>query len=337
MPFIDTQDDPIIAANIMAAGRLHEVISCLVMPFHAAGKRLFPETFHMWVRRSLANGEHLKIRIHGNMQDHDDLKRLLCAHAELFFHQSPPNSQDYSQAKTHTNELDLEEEMIPPPGNSKLVLTGYRRAPISLPAHPWMEDDAFVRRFYLCLAQGVDLLLEKMASANAGQQTVSQEALLAEALVHALARIWPGGSSEISEYLIYHRDWLVRFFLKNEVKQREMLEHFEQMALRSHSTVQLLNETFERNWEQPLSCAMNFWTTHLKDIALYCRMFEHRQEYRIDPFTSQVTFPPLFKVFHGFANELGLRPLQEAYVHHLLNKSINYRHGSNCHVFVNSQ
>jgi len=339
MPFTDTQADPIITANILAAGRLHEVISCLVLPFHAASKRLFPGTFHMWVRRSLANGEHLKIRIHGNMRDYDDLKRLLCSHAELFFHESVPSGQNYSEVTVQTHEPDLEEEMIPPPCDSKLVWTNYRRAPISLPTHPWIQDDAFVRQFCFCLAQGMDLLLERVAAATASEQTVSQDSLLAEALVHALARMWPCDSSETSEYLVYHRDWLVRFFVKNELKQRDMLERFEQMAQRTPSTVQYLAETFERNWQQPLSCGsgMNFWATHLNDLALYCKMFQHRLEYRIDPFTSHVIFPPLFKVFHGFANQFGLHPLQEAYVHHLLSKSIDYRHDSDCHVLVDSE
>jgi hypothetical protein len=202
MPVNDTHADPIITANILAAGRLHEVISRLVLPFHAESKRLFSGTFHMWVRRSMANGEHLKIRIHGNVCDYDDLKRLLCLHAELFFHESAPRRQNCSEATVQTNEPDLEDEMIPPPGNSKLIWTGYRRAPISLPARPWIEDDVFIGRFCCCLAQGMDLLLERVASANASEQTVSQDSLLAEALAHALARIWPCDSRETSDYIV---------------------------------------------------------------------------------------------------------------------------------------
>jgi hypothetical protein len=36
------------------------------------------------------------------------------------------------------------------------------------------------------------------------------------------------------------------------------------------------------------------------------------------PFAADVSWPPLFKVFHGMANQIGLVPLQEAYVHHML-------------------
>jgi hypothetical protein len=35
-----------------------------------------------------------------------------------------------------------------------------------------------------------------------------------------------------------------------------------------------------------------------------------------------VTFPPTFKILHGLANQVGMPPLQEAFVHHLLLASV---------------
>jgi len=38
----------------------------------------------------------------------------------------------------------------------------------------------------------------------------------------------------------------------------------------------------------------------------------------IDPFADGPTFPLFFKVCHGIANPLGVTPLNEAFIHHLL-------------------
>jgi hypothetical protein len=60
------------------------------------------------------------------------------------------------------------------------------------------------------------------------------------------------------------------------------------------------------------------WRRSLADLFQYASRFQGDPEYRLDPFADDAVFPSLFKVFHGFANQLGLSVLDEAFAHHLL-------------------
>lgn len=62
----------------------------------------------------------------------------------------------------------------------------------------------------------------------------------------------------------------------------------------------------------------NDWARAAGEFFAYVATYRGRPEYDQDPYSSDHTFLPLFKVFHGAANQYGFRLSNEAYIHHLL-------------------
>jgi hypothetical protein len=50
----------------------------------------------------------------------------------------------------------------------------------------------------------------------------------------------------------------------------------------------------------------------------YIAQFRDDPAYCLDPFATDASFAPLFKMFHGFSNQLGNNIANEALVHHIL-------------------
>jgi hypothetical protein len=56
----------------------------------------------------------------------------------------------------------------------------------------------------------------------------------------------------------------------------------------------------------------------LTELATYVEDIRDLIDHDADPFASDMMFPPVFKVMHNLANQCGVRPLEEAYIYHLV-------------------
>src|SRR4029079_6283671 len=60
------------------------------------------------------------------------------------------------------------------------------------------------------------------------------------------------------------------------------------------------------------------WAAALARLGEHLSQFREREGFLLDPFAPDVVFPPVFKVFHGLANQLRLKTQDEALIYHLL-------------------
>src|SRR5262249_58256517 len=126
-----------------------------------------------------------------------------------------------------------------------------------------------------------------------------RQKLLIKALLSGLAAVNWGEPGDVTTYLEYHRDCLLRFFIDEESAQQKMLKQFDEQIQRMASGIGQLRHLPQThlhsssNQDGPTSA----WTTALADLSTFLNSFQGRPEYQVDPFTSQASFPPLFKVF----------------------------------------
>ncbi|MCU1255631.1 MAG: hypothetical protein JWM83_1930 [Candidatus Angelobacter sp.] len=316
--------DPIMSANIYASSQLDQVISEVVLPFWRRVQTMVQDQrILLWLARYSRRGEHLKIRIHGEPR-HTDLFRLfLEAPAREYFSSKEPAPPGVGKPpNSSAPPIDMEDEAATPATDHTLVWTNYRRTAVSLPGLPWLEDDEFVVRACRCLSAACSRLLDAVESGPL-QSTVERQRLLVPILISGAASAGLA-DHQASEYFRYHRDWLLRFFLHSRQEEQEVLERFESLVAGDSRTVEQLSEFLAEEYDV---CATSRredpWRASVVELASYAGKFAGISDYLTDPFASSTLSVPLFKIFHGAANQLGLPPLQEAYVHHLLLTSQN--------------
>jgi hypothetical protein len=132
-----------------------------------------------------------------------------------------------------------------------------------------------------------------------------------------------------AEYLPYHRDWLLRFVLpkdrRSEVEPVQQFHQiFQQRLAGMASAVNSLRQAALAQWRPANTMqtggagADAEWRCSLVDLLQYIRPFCSDPDYQLDPFATDPAFSPIFKVFHGLANQLGLNLVDEGFAHHLL-------------------
>jgi hypothetical protein len=310
--------DPILTANIYASGLLDELLREAIVPFQRDMQRVCSSECYLWIMRYGRGGDHLKVRIHAMTHDKTALQILLSDYVNSWLEAIralPP--ADPRAAKPKSPPIDVEDEAQVPFPDRTLVWTTYRRRHISFPGSPWLEDDRLIALSARSLAAATDLVLaawsQEIPSAGCRQALLGKELLL------ALEALNLSAFERASEYFSFHRDWLLRFFASNTPKERELRDLFDDQVRRNPQMVAQFRNFAVEEWERPMSAGGNgLWDQTLSELALYTNHFQGRSEYRIDPFTTEIMFPPVFKVLHGLANQLGISPLQEAYVHHIL-------------------
>jgi len=277
---------------------------------------------YFWVIRYSRGGEHLKIRIHGAEEDREALQRLLGGRVENYLEMVrglPPATPRADRRDVPP--IDAEDELPAAPGDRSLAWTTYRRSPVSLPPSPWLDDDRFAAHACQCLSRGCELVLAEIEAGNSESKQARQK-LLIKALLSGLGALGLGEPRRAVDYLGYHRDWLLRFFLDETAKEQLVMEQFEERVRHMSATIQQLRLFAPALWAQKPANAGGLWERALSGLAEYLAAFRNRDEYQLDPFTTDVTFLPVFKVLHGLANQLGMPPIEEAYVHHVVRTAV---------------
>lgn len=308
--------DPVLTANLYCAGRLDEIFREILAPLRneagAAG--------YFWTMRYNRGGEHLKIRLHGPEAWGSVARGLLEERAERFF--ASPGDRNGEPARataaSQAPPIDLEDEAPEGPPDRSLLWTHYRRSHISFAGKPLLLDDTYVALASRCLGRACELVLDALGE---GLSPKRRQTPLLQALIGGIAAL--GFPAELrGAYFAFHRDWLVRFLLVRRdagpEKATELTARFDLQAQALGPSLESLREVAEDARSGAGSAGdHDAWQSSLVDLFRYVSRLP-ALENPLDPFAADPSFPPLFKVFHGFANQLGLNPLDEAFVHHLL-------------------
>lgn len=321
--------DPILTANVYCLNGLDDVIRRAVIPFWRELKRRDTEDLcYLWLLRYSKGGDHLKIRLHGPDPWREEMKRMLGEAVELFLASIGPAPEAAPPKRWKgTPPVDVEDAVEAPHPDRSLLWTEYRRSDVSLGRKPLFLDDRYTALLTTCLGRATEQLLEAFARESGEKIPHSlRQTTVLNAAIAALGAL--GFSPEKrTEYLIYHRDWLLRFALvKSGVPSAaspEVIERFDRRLPGMTKTLDLLRRTAAEQWEgEPGSGGMAGpvarWRDALKDLARYLRVLCTDPEYHVDPFASDPVFTPVFKVLHGLGNQTGLLMLDEALGYHIL-------------------
>ena len=314
--------DPVLTANIYCDRGLDALIQRAITPFRARLRESDPAgRWSLWLVRYSRCGEHLKVRVHGPEERRELARRLLEESVREHFAALPDAEPAPRVSRPDAPAIDTEDEAAADYPDRTLLWTRYRRSHVNLGPPAFLEDDRYTALFTACLARGADLVLDVLHPEPAGgvPGAARQRGLL-RGLFSGLAALG-FSADERAAYLAYHRDWLIRFNVAGPDAEAEARAGFDRRVEGMASTVQQLRRVAAAHWEGGAVAAAGAegpWRDALSDLFAYLVRFRGDPAYRVDPFTDDAAFPPHFKVFHALANHLGVRMLDEAFVHHLV-------------------
>lgn len=323
--------DPTITANIYCQGLTDRLIYSAIRPFWQEALSVSNHLpLRLWLMRYRRCGQHLKVRIHAPESAKQMLKELLQRNVNTFFEAIPeadrPIPVDY-QIGAGDIPIDVEDGGDSNYPDCLLLWTNYRRSFVSLGSLPFLEDDHYVDLFTRCLSEATGSVLREYHPNKKGEFTnTARQVILMKGLVEGLSALgWV--EEKAAQYLAYHRDWLIRFAIfkskTNAGKATEILEHFDkrtegmqplrERVLNPLAQAYLISSTAKDDHPEQTP-----WQESLRALLDYVSPLCVNGEYQADPYAPNPAFPAPFKVFHGFANQLGIRFLEEAFSHHLL-------------------
>ncbi|HLL81907.1 MAG TPA: lantibiotic dehydratase C-terminal domain-containing protein [Longimicrobium sp.] len=310
--------DPTLTASVYCNRRLDHVVSGLVIPFRERLRELDrEERWALWMVRYSGRGDHLKLRLHGPEEERERVRAFIAEEAGRFFAALEPAVDEPRVSRAGIPAIDEEDEGEGEHPDRALLWTRYRRSHVSLGPHPFLADDRYAAGMAAALGAGAAMVLAAFAAHADGQlPAAARQRTLLKAVIAGLAEA--GLSPErCAAYLAYHRDWLLRFFAEDAEREAEVRDGLDRQVAAMAPAVEQLRTVVAGEWA-PGRRADTAWNGTLAALAAYVRAFEGDPAYRVDPFAADPLFPPVFKVFHGVANQLGLSPVNEAFVHHLL-------------------
>jgi len=327
--------DPIVTASVYCDRRLDEVVHGALAPLRLAMAEEDPEDlWRLWFVRYPRRGEHLKVRLHGPEDAALRLRRLLEDAVTACFAALPPVADGAPRKDgREVPPIDPEDEGEELQPDRSLLWTHYQRNHVFLGGPPLLGDDRYAALMTTCLARSCETVLASLRPNSEGQfpHSPRQTALLRLVAGGLGALGW--GVEKSAGYLAYHRDWLLRFTASRSNTGSEKIR--QTLAQLDHKTDQMgaalapLREMALDAWNvrkgeprDSLDGTDGGWWLALRGLQDYLDRFRGDPGYQLDPFAADVVFSPVFKVFHGSANQLGLNMLNEAFAHHLLWKAV---------------
>lgn len=318
-----------MTANLYCEGLQDAALHGALAPFGARLREGDPDRAgFLWIVRYPRGGEHLKVRVHAPADREPCLRELLRDSVDAWLATLPPGNPEGPERPRRDAPglpaIDPEDESATLWPDRSLVWTRYRRSHVSLGGGPFLADDLYVGHLTSCLGAGCRVVLEALVPDSAGKISDSlRQTTLLQLLIGGLAAVG-FGAEERATYLSYHRDWLVRFSLVkgggDAERTRELLARFDQRAEQMGASLGALRDAALMTWDTP--DPEEPWQRSLAELAGYVSRFRGDPGYRLDPFSEDPVFTPVFKVFHGMANQLGLGMLPEALTHHLLLRAV---------------
>lgn len=299
--------DPGLAANVYAGGHLDRLIARAVTPFRKELLRVDPHA-RLWAIRYNRRGEHLKLRVH-SASDPASAETLLREATQRFLGELPERpAAPFPAPRFDVPAIDPEDEGEDPAADRALVRTTYRRSPTTLGSRTVRADDGMVDAMYRALAAGFELLLD----VSEDELEKQRRNRLLKVFIFGLSATLPD-LLEWPTYLDYHRDCLLRFFLREHDREEELRKSFARRLATMQPAIEVLRHTVT---SPPTSEPTDPWATAMAMLAE--RLACMPDELELDPFARSPGHPVLFKVLHGIANVSGVPPLDEAFLCHLL-------------------
>lgn len=316
--------DPVLTASVYANRGLDALIQGAVAPFRARLRERGPAgAWSLWMVRYSRCGEHLKLRIHGPEEGREDARRLLQVAVDAHFATLPPPNEGAPRvSRADAPAVDAEDEADADYPDRALLWTHYRRSHVNMGPPVHLGSDEYAARFTAAMAAGAGLVLDGLAPDAEGRFAGSaRQRILLRGLLAGIAAA--GFTAEEREaYLAYHRDWLIRFTLDDTQREAEAVAAFDRRVEAMSAAAEQVRRAAAALWDvpdaAPASAGEAAWCAALTALAGYLDRLRGDPAYDVDPFAGNAVFPPLFKAFHGLANQLGVGMLDEAFLHHLL-------------------
>lgn len=318
--------DASISANVYANNRIDDVIRGAVVPFREAlAQRGLADRWGLWMVRYARGGAHLKIRLHGPDREREVVSGLLEDAVERCLAELPADAAP-RVSRPKGVPVDPEDEFEGDYPDRSLLWTHYRRSGVSLgPDAGLRADDEYVARLVTCLAAGADLVIDAIA---AGQEPPSDSArlkILLGVMVSGLTAL-DFTAEERCAYLAFHRDWMLRFGLPDSDREAAVLARFDARVEAIAPVVEQARADTAR-WDDNSfapgrSPAEDRWRDALRAFFAWLRPLRGDLSRLAEPFGNDAAFSPVFKVFHGVGNQLGLDMLNEGLVHHILLRAL---------------
>jgi hypothetical protein len=335
--------DPVRSANIYCAGHLDGLIARVAAPawrdLHRAGET---DGSYFWLMRYGKRGEHLKLRLHGPAAIAPHFESLLAPAAAAYFAALPPAAAPpEKKGWVGAPPIDAEDDEDADAADRSLVWTHYGRSHVSLGGKPFLTDDRYAELMTRCLAAGCEVVLAlDFGDEDRLPHRIRQTTLL-KALIGGLAALG-FDAGQRADYLAYHRDWLLRFILPRDRRSEadpveQLRRHFDTRVDGMGSGLTVIGDAARASWVADSAVVAEgagdasgatgyggaatpdlVWRRSLANLLAYIRPFCADPDYQLDPFASDPAFAPLFKVFHGLGNQLGLNLAEEAFAHHIL-------------------
>jgi hypothetical protein len=327
-----TFPDPQVTANVYCDRRLDEVIHGALAPLRRTMAERDPEgLWRLWFVRYPRRGEHLKVRLHGPEPAAGTLRELLATAVEACLATLPPAADgETRKGGLEVPPIDLEDGDASLHPDRSLLWTHYQRSHISLGGKPLLDDDRYAALITTCLARSCEMVLASLRPNGEGQfpHSPRQTALLR--LVTGGLGALGFGVEKSAAYLAYHRDWLLRFTAARSntgsEKIRQVVAQFDQRADQMGGALETLRAMALDAWSGGTRDSLDGtdagWWQALRDLQGYLDRFRGNADYQLDPFATDIVFSPVFKAYHGSANQLGLNMLNEAFAHHLLWRAV---------------
>ena len=330
MPHVSSPD-PCLSANIYCSGRLSEVIHKVIAPLWQELADTDDETSYLWLMRYARGGEHLKLRAHGGSAMEEAIRVSLPKALEAYFASLPlPDEGAERVTKPQATPIDVEDQESEDAPDRSFRWTQYQRSHVALGARPYMDHDAYVSALTRALASGTWLILQRLETQADGSISFGKvQGILLQVLIAGLGVA--GFDDEMrAEYLRYHRDWLLRTALKyggkggtkSPRKLAETLTRFDGQVASLGAGAAAIEKAARSRWSASEvtdpSDPIRQFESRTAELLEISRPMAEEQRFHIDPFASHGIFPPLFRLLHGCANQLGVNALNEAFVHHLL-------------------
>ncbi|HEX2165099.1 MAG TPA: lantibiotic dehydratase C-terminal domain-containing protein [Thermoanaerobaculia bacterium] len=315
---------PLLSANIYCAQALDALIAEVITPF---SRQVCAEGSYLWLIRHSRGGEHLKVRLHAPPAIQDQARRLLEEQVRSFFAALPANESAAVPGQEQLAVIDPEDAVDSPYPDRSLLWTTYQASPVTFGAPILLEDAEFQALFTRALGAGCRIALDLFApAASEGAVPIGKRQSLVFKLVVLTWRALPAAAIDRAGYLDYHRDWLVRWMLAHSdpatTTRESVLDLFDRKAATMEASVGVLASALAQEDDDGEAEGPNAeYQRAIRDYFRQVQGFRGDPAYRLDPYTEDAAFLPLFKVLHNLANAIGLGIRHEAFTYHLLSRA----------------
>ena len=330
--------DPILTASLFADGYLDDLFCRVIVPA-ALELGLEPTAGHyLWLVRYGLGGDHWKLRFHGEPAEGERLFAALEEHAASTFsllpEQNGPGKRIHSTVPLDADERVVDEKEVDeegadaePANPRQLVRTVYRRHHVSLATAALHEQDAYCAAFTRAMAHGTSALIQGVEAGAEGEWSHGARfTFLLKLLSDGIAELALGASEE-KQYIVYHRDTLLRSTSDDGEKSiadgiAVFDRRLDKMADGGARLVKFARGRIDNVRGAAGTPQPGLWQGGLAAGYEAIVPLVAAVEGRIDSYAEKKSHLPLFKIFQGTSNQIGLNVVEEAYVHHILLRAL---------------